>query len=111
MTMRSLAFALTLVLAGVLVLLSGCAVYPAVGTSEGETPPRIVVRNDVRTWDNPGAFGPVPDRLKEAGAKVCGTLDTDKTRHEARGYHSRALNLEGQPFAGGGYYCVPANRS
>ncbi len=111
MTMRSLALALTLVLAAVLVLLSGCAVYPTVGAKEGETPPRIVVRNDVRTWDNPGAFGPVPDSLKETAAKVCGTLDTDKAKHEARGFHSRALNLEGRPFAGGGYYCVPASRS
>ena len=111
MTIRSLAFALALALTGVLLMLSGCAVYPAVGSKEGDTPPQIVVRNDVRTWDNPGAFGPVPDNLKEAGAKVCATLDTDKTKHEARGYHSKAMNLEGKPFAGGGYYCVPASRS
>jgi len=91
--------------------LTGCAVYPSAGSAEADTPPQIVVRGDVRVWDNPGNFGPVTAERAETGAKVCASLDNDKVRHEARGYHSRALDLEGKPFVGGGYYCVPARRS
>lgn len=87
-------------------ILAGCA-YPSPGAQPAETPPQIVVRNDVKTWDNPGAFGPVPSDKVETAAKVCASLDTDKVKHEARGYHPRALNLDAQPFAGGGYYCTP----
>ena len=87
-------------------ILAGCA-YPSAGDKQAEVPPQIIVRNDVQTWDNPGAFGPVPSELQEVGAKVCSTLDTDKRAFEARGYHAKALNLEGKPFIGGGYYCVP----
>jgi hypothetical protein len=87
---------------------AGCTVFPAVGAKQGETPPKIVVRNDVKTWDNPGAFGPVPEELKAVAATVCAALDTEKVKHEARGYHAQALSLEGKPFKGGGYYCVPA---
>ncbi|MDO8888328.1 MAG: hypothetical protein Q7V16_07080 [Hydrogenophaga sp.] len=87
-------------------VLSGCA-YPSPGDKLGEIPPQIVVRNDVRTWDRPGAFGPVPDSLREQAARVCASLDSEKVKHEARGYHPGALNLEGKPFAGGGYYCTP----
>ena len=87
--------------------LAGCTTYPSVGAKQGETPPQIVVKKDSKTWDNPGAFGPVPEELKSAGAAVCSSLDTDKVKHEARGYHANALNLEGKPFKGGGYYCVP----
>ena len=87
--------------------LVGCTTYPAVGDKPGDTPPQIVVRKDVKTWDNPGAFGPVPEALKLAAATVCATLNTDQVKHEARGYHAQALNLEGKPFKGGGYYCTP----
>lgn len=95
-----------LVFTVVLAALSGCA-YPSPGDKAGETPPQIVIRNDVRTWDRPGAFGPVPETLRERAAQTCASLDTDKVKHEARGYHAGALNLEGKPFAGGGYYCTP----
>ena len=88
------------------VLLAGCA-YPSPGDKQADNPPQIVIRNDVQTWDHPGAFGPVPAELRDVGAKVCSTLDTDKRQFEVRGYHAKALNLEGNPFKGGGYYCVP----
>ena len=87
--------------------LVGCATYPSVGTKQSDTPPQIVVKNDAKTWDNPGAFGPVPDDLKTVAATVCSSLNSDKVKYEARGYHATALNLEGKPFKGGGYYCVP----
>lgn len=89
-------------------LLAACAA-PSIGDKQADVPPKIIIKDDVRTWDNPGAFGPVPAELKDNGQKVCQTLDTDKAKHEVRGYHAKALNLEGQPFAGGGYYCVRTN--
>jgi len=97
---------LTTFLLAMPVMLAGCA-YPSIGDRQADVPPQIVVRNDVQTWDNPGAFGPVPEELREVGAKICSSLDTDKVKHEARGYHAKAMNLEGQAFKGGGYYCVP----
>jgi hypothetical protein len=91
-----------------LAFLAGCAA-PAIGDKQGDVPPRIIIKNDVRTWDNPGAFGPVPAELQDNGQKVCETLNTEQYKHEVRGYHAKAENLEGQPFAGGGYYCVRTN--
>jgi len=98
----------------VLATLAGCAVQ-GIGDKQADTPPRIVIRqdsnnNDYRTWDNPGAFGPVPANMAAVGAKVCGSLNTAQTKYKALGYHARALNLEGMPFVGGGYYCVPDNQ-
>jgi hypothetical protein len=87
-------------------LLIGCA-YPGVGEKQADVPPQIIIRNDQPTWDNPGAFGPVPEELKATAAKVCGSLDTEKRQHEARGYHAKALDQQGKPFRGGGYYCTP----
>lgn len=87
-------------------ILAGCA-FPSPGDKQSDTPPQIVVRNDIKTWDKPTAFGPVPEELKERAASTCASLDTEKVKHEARGFHSGALNLEGKPFKGGGYYCVP----
>ena len=91
-----------------LVLLAACAA-PAIGDKQGDVAPRIIIKNDVRTWDNPGAFGPVPAELQDNGQKVCETLNTEQYKHEVRGYHAKAENLEGQPFEGGGYYCVRTN--
>ena len=95
-----------LALAALSAVIAGCA-YPSPGAAPSDTPPQIVIRNDVRTWDHPGAFGPVPESLLERGQSVCGALDTDKVKYQARGYHPSALNLEGKAFPGGGYYCVP----
>lgn len=96
-----------LLAAAMAVFLAGCASYPTVGTKEGDKPPRIVVRDKVRTWDNPGAFGPVPAALADAGRAVCSRLDSDKVKHTARGYHSRAESEAGTPYPKGGYFCVP----
>lgn len=89
-------------------LLGGCVTYPGVGTREADTPPQIIENKDgLRTWDAPGKFGPVPAEKAAAGATVCATLDTNERKHEALGYHSKALDLQGKPFPSGGYYCVP----
>lgn len=89
-------------------LLAGCAA-PSIGDKQADVAPRIIIKDDVRTWDKPGAFGPVPAELQVNGKKVCETLNTEQAKHEARGYHAKAENLEGQAFTGGGYYCVRTN--
>lgn len=67
-----------------------------------DVPPRIVVNADqVRIWDRPDAFGPVPSDLQESGRKVCGPLGM-----KAIGYHSQARDENGKVFDGGGYLCV-----
>jgi len=91
----------------VAISLGGCAIYPSAGDKQGEVPPQIVIRDDVKIWDNPGAFGPVPQELQSAAESACTSLNTDKLTFEPKGYHAQALNLEGKPFNGGGYYCVP----
>jgi len=88
------------------VLLTACA-YPSIGDKQGDVPPRIVQRGEYKTWDNPGAFGPVPRELQAMGDKICSSLNTDKVKHRALGYHAKAEDLQGKPFVGGGYYCVP----
>jgi hypothetical protein len=87
---------------------AGCASYPPAGPKEGDKPPRVVLKDGKPTWDNPGAFGPVPESLAEAGRKACAVYDTDKVKHVARGYHSRAENVSGRTLPKGGYYCVPS---
>lgn len=99
-----------LVLIFATVFVSGCVVVPTVGSKQADVPPQIIVNKDgVATWNTPGAFGPVPAELAAVGQKVCATLDTDKVKYEAKGYHAKAKNIEGVPFADGGYYCVAKN--
>lgn len=84
--------------------IAGCSTMP--GSQEGATPPKLVTTSDGTTWDNPAAFGPVPASLAAAGAKVCDSLNTKDLKFVARGYHSKALDLNGRPFPSGGYFCV-----
>mgnify|MGYP000151994606 CR=1 FL=1 len=94
--------------------LAGCTI-PGIGDKQADTPPRITVRNagektEYKTWDNPGLFGPVPESLKPVGAQVCGSLNTDKDKYVALGYHAKAEDVNGNPFPNGGYYCVPDDK-
>ena len=86
---------------GLSLAVSACAIYPSVGSEQSATPPRIVVKDGAKVWDNPGLFGPVPADVAAKGAQVCGA------NNEARGYHAKALDANGNPFTGGGFYCVP----
>jgi hypothetical protein len=88
-------------------VLSACATYPSVGTSEGATPPRIVNKDGLMMWDNPGYFGPVPAEQMALGKQICSTLDTKDVKHEARGYHAKAQDIEGKTLPKGGFFCVP----
>ena len=87
-------------------LISGCVVAPVPSAKEGAIPPRLVIKDNAKTWDNASNFGPVPVVLTAKGAATCATLNTQNAKYVATGYHSRALDLDGKPFAGGGYYCV-----
>lgn len=88
------------------VLVSACATSGP-GASEGAEPPKLVLNKQGKnTWDNPGAFGPVPRSQQARGHAVCATLDTPEEKHEATGYHSKAVGADGKPIAGGGYFCV-----
>lgn len=99
----------TLLTAGMTVALTACVSYPSVGSQQADTPPRIVVKNDKNVWNDAGLFGPVPAELAVDAQRVCSSLDTDKVKHEAQGYHAKAEDVNGKPFPNGGYYCVPKN--
>jgi len=85
--------------------LAACA-SGGVGKWQAEIPPRLVMKAGFAAWDYPAAFGPVPPELMETGAQLCKALDTSQASFRAAGYHARAQDLNGNPLAGGGYYCV-----
>lgn len=90
--------------------LAGCAYSPPIGSEPAATPPRIVTdKNDPKKliWDNPGAFGPVPASEMARGEKACSSMDTAEQKFYPKGYHPKAENVQGQPFQGGGFFCVP----
>ncbi|CAK0759724.1 conserved hypothetical protein [Gammaproteobacteria bacterium] len=88
----------------ILSLLDGCVYFPSLnlGDAPDPMPPRMVLNeNKIPTWDRPSAFGPVPKELKAKGDEVCKSSGAK----EAIGYHPGALDLDGQPFQGGNYFC------
>jgi len=91
--------------------LSGCSVAPLIGTSYGEPPPQVAFlgAKDVNgveylTWVRVSSFGPVPEALQAVGHLRCMKLGTSL---RAVGYHPRALDLQGKPTPGGGFFCQP----
>ncbi len=86
-----------------LAFLAACA-STGPGASEDKTPPRLVKdASGVVAWDRPTAFGPVPADKLAAGVAACGG---DKSTAKSGGYHSRAMNEQGESFAAGGFLCV-----
>jgi len=83
---------------------AGCVVAPSVGSSPSQTPPRIIVDKDSGkpSWDNPSAFGPVPTNLQVSGDAVCELIDKNL---KAIGFHPNAIDIDGNKFPEGGYYC------
>jgi hypothetical protein len=49
-----------------------------------------------------GRFWPVPEDRKAEGQITSKNLQINL---RAQGFHPRALNVQGQPFSGGAYYC------
>ncbi len=76
------------------------------GAKEAQVPPRLIMEDGFRKWDRPEAFGPVPANLLETGRKVCATMNAGNYEYEPAGYHSRAMDAQGNEFQGGGYFCV-----
>lgn len=66
-------------------------------------PPQIVVRDGKAGWDNPGAFGAIPDD-KLAEAKAACQQQNPKSRPLA--YHPSPIDSQGQTMPKGGFLCV-----
>lgn len=85
-----------------LIALVGCAPIPTgPGDKPGAVPPKLISGNKGALWDNPAAFGPVPDYLKSKGDEICRNADYKR----AIGYHPNAVGLDGVRLEGGGYFC------
>lgn len=90
---------------------SGCTMM-TVGNAPDSNPPKLLKSDNDRglnqgkiddiRWDRPGAFGPVPANLQAKGDAGCQAGGFNR----AIGYHPGALNLDGKPIAGGGYFCA-----
>ena len=101
MKVKTLAF-----LTGVAVTAAACA-PSVVGRAPADTPPSLVQTADGVIWDNPLAFGPVPASVRDAGAQVCGGLNTESVSYVAVGYHPLATGVDGETLPSGGFFCVP----
>ncbi len=89
--------------------LAACAPGVLMGDLPSDPPPQLAMLgakdakgHEYMTWENPGSFGKVPADRKAAGDITCMKLAMNL---RAQGYHPRALNVRGQPFPGGAYYC------
>ena len=80
---------------------SGTLVGPSNVASE--TPPKLVMQtidgNEVAVWDDVSRFGPVPE------SKMRGRKSARAWGIGPWGYHPMAMDVNGNPFDGGGYLC------
>lgn len=93
------------------ILLAGCAPpdHPLpIGESPAAQPPRLIRdENGQVGWDNPKAFGRLPGSQVRAGLAACRTMNTFSVKYVPIGYHAQAMDLNGNPIPGGGFFCVP----
>jgi hypothetical protein len=80
---------------------SAVAQSTAVGAKEAGVPPKIVTISNQSAWNDPSAFGPVPQDKIASGNATCQSMGFAS----AIGYHSKAQDLGGRAFPGGGYFC------
>lgn len=111
LTTRSLKLGVTLACG----LLAACAQGLLVGETPSDPPPAVAKLgardgkgNEYLTWDRPWAFGKVPPELQSAGDVGCMKIDVHL---RAVGYHPKAMDLNGRPMQGGGFYCQPGWQS
>ena len=81
-----------------------------IGKTYSKTPPKLV-RQEVSwgknkpvqsiAWDNSQWFGPIPAHLMKEGMATCQAVGGQK----ARGYHPKAMGINGKPIPGGGFLC------
>lgn len=77
------------------------------GEQPAEKAPRLARLDGILGWDRPAAFGAVPAALQARGDAVCASADRSL---RAIGYHPAALDEQGKPIQGGGFFCaVKAN--
>ena len=90
----------------ILLVFVGCVARTGMvspGDKPDNVPPKIITGPDnVKIWDRPNAFGPVPANQMEEGKKVCSQIDL-----VAVGYHPNAQDENGKKFPNGGFLCVP----
>ena len=88
-------------------LLAACSSLPGKttaslpGKTESNTPPRIVKIDGITAWNDPSAFGPVPQDRQVSGNGVCQSMGFAS----AIGYHRLAQDIDGTRFPNGGYFC------
>lgn len=80
-------------------ILASCAVTP--GLKEADVPPKIVQVDNQFSWNDPSAFGPVPQDKVASGNAICQSTGFAS----ATGYHRNAQDINGKPFPNGGYFC------
>ena len=80
-------------------ILTSCAVTP--GMKEADVPPKMVKVDNQLTWNDPSAFGPVPQDKVASGNAICQSTGFAS----ATGYHRNAQDINGKPFPNGGYFC------
>jgi hypothetical protein len=103
----SIRFALTLSVMAV-GLSGGCTTrIPGPSSAPAETPPQLQYLDERYEWNDPTAFGPVPDALRSAGDDYCQRNGFAR----ASGYHPLARDEKGRTFEGGGYYCEGRKRA
>ena len=81
-----------------------------IGKTYAKTPPKLV-RQEVSwgknkpvqsiAWDNSRWFGPIPAHLVKEGIATCQAVGGQR----ARGYHPKAMGINGKPIPGGGFLC------
>lgn len=76
------------------------------GSAPGNEAPQLIMRDGIRVWNNPGAFGPVPKDQYDRGVKVCSAMNTREASFVPIGYHPKAKDNQGVEYQGGGFFCV-----
>lgn len=90
------------------VMAGQAAAQHGLGSTPGKDAPQLIMRDGVRVWNNPGAFGPVPKDQYDRGIKVCSAMNTREASFVPIGYHPKAKDNQGVEYQGGGFFCVQA---
>jgi hypothetical protein len=90
------------------VIAGQAAAQHGLGSTPGKDAPQLIMRDGVRVWNNPGAFGPVPKDQYDRGVKVCSAMNTREASFVPIGYHPKAMDNQGVEYQGGGFFCVQA---
>lgn len=89
------------------VALGGCG-FPTFQGDPSSPAPALVETKNGLSWTNIPSFGAVPESVSSRGNEVCRSAfeSTGKT-YAAVGYHPDAIDVNGQPIIGGGFFCSP----